>query len=323
MLQSMVDRRRSMQLIVILLSTVAILTFLSGAIVFFGASKGDKIRSAWFFLAAIFATIWMASISIFLTAGQDMVELIDWHVKWTFASAIVIDAAFLSYIAWREKYGKALTYFFLIFGAVVDALIFAQPQLLYKEVILANTGNSVTMHIGPLYFAYIAFFSTIVPAVVVTLLRQLIKTKSNRRCGGDLTIMLAFAGSSTLILIFDLILPLFNNWSLIWIGPLALSTTIIAFYYTILRYRALNLASIWLKIFSYIVIVSSIAIVYMIIFSIIFAALFRGSTPSVEVIILNFIMIVIFLLLMPAMSELMLFIRSLISTPKNAKKEND
>jgi len=57
----------------------------------------------------------------------------------------------------------------------------------------------------------------------------------------------------------------------------------------------------------------------MIIFSIVFAALFRGSTPSTEVIVLNFIMILIFIALMPAMNGLMEFIRSLISSPKSNK----
>ena len=78
----------------------------------------------------------------------------------------------------------------------------------------------------------------------------------------------------------------------------------------------------WIKIFSYIVIIASIAIVYMVIFSAIFAALFRGSTPSTEVIILNFIMIMVFLLLMPAMTEVMNFVRSLISGKPAPKKKD-
>ena len=52
-----------MQLIIILLSTVSILTFLSGLITFFGAKRGDRVKSAWFFAAAFFAPIWMISIS--------------------------------------------------------------------------------------------------------------------------------------------------------------------------------------------------------------------------------------------------------------------
>lgn len=177
------------------------------------------------------------------------------------------------------------------------------------------------MNIGLLYCAYIGFFCAIVPAIIIALFRQYIKTHSARKKSGDLVIVGSFGISSTLVLVANLILPLFGNWSMIWLGPLALAVTIIAFYYTILRYHSLNLSSIWLKVFSYIVIITSIAIIYMVIFSIIFAALFRGSTPSAEVIILNFIMIVIFLLLMPAMGELLTFIRSLISNQNTQKKK--
>lgn len=310
-----------MQLIVILLTTVSILTFLSGAITFFGSSKKDRVRSAWFFLAAIFATVWMASISLFLTADASWYDVISWHVNWTFVSAILIDVAFLGYAAWSEKYGRIATMIFLVFGVIVGCTILLNPGALYSEVILANTGNQVTMNIGPLYISYIAFFSTIVPAIVAMFLKQFSRSRSERKRGGDIVSMASFGISSLIILVFNLILPLFNNWSLIWLGPLALSITIIAVYYTILRYRMLNLSSIWLKIFSYIVIIASIAIVYMIIFSVIFAALFRGSTPSIEVIILNFIMILIFLLLMPAMNQLINFIQVLIMGRKSDKKK--
>lgn len=312
-----------MQLIVILLTTVAVLTFLSGAIVFFGAKKKQRLHSAWFFLAAIFATVWMASISVFLLADPSWIDTIDWHVKWTFASAVLIDVFFLAYVAWDERHGRAIAGFFGLFGLIISLLIFLTPQLLYSGVVLERTGNSVIMNIGPLYFAYIAFFCMIVPAVVVTLLKQFIKTRSERKKGGDLIIMISFGISSTITLVANLILPLFGNWSAIWLGPLALSATIIAFYYTILRYRSLNLSSIWLKLFSYLVIIASIAIIYMIIFSIIFAALFRGSTPSTEVIILNFIMILVFIALMPAMNEFTRFIRTLISNQSKPRSHHE
>ena len=305
-----------MQLIVILLAVVSILTFLSGAIVFFGSSKHDRVRSLWYFAAALFATVWMASISIFMIAEPKAIDTIYWHVNWTFISAILLDAAFLGYAAWREKHGKALTLFFLAFGLIVSIVIAISPNSLYSSVTLQHTGNSVIMNIGPLYFTYIAFFATIVPAIVSVFFKQYLKTRSSRRRGSDIVTMSCFGASSLVVLIFNLILPLLGNWSLIWLGPLALSVTILAVYYTILRYQALNLSSVWLRILSYIVVIASVAIVYMIIFSVIFAALFRGSTPSIEVIILNFIMIVIFISLMPALNQFTNSVRSLISNQK-------
>ena len=225
--------------------------------------------------------------------------------------------AFLGYGAWSKKYGKITTILFLILGLVISGAILLNPSLLYSNVVLSTTGNSVIMNIGPLYFAYIAFFGLIVPVIIGVFFSQFLRARSRRKRSGDIVTMISFGASSTVVLIANLILPLLNNWNGIWLGPLALAVTILGVYYTILRYRILNLSSIWLRIFSYIIVFASIAIVYMIIFSAIFAGLFRGSTPSIEVITLNFIMILIFIALMPAINGLMESVKALIVGQKD------
>ncbi len=311
-----------MQLIAILLTTVSILTLLSGIAVFAGSKKADRARSAWFFLATIFATVWMVSISLFLTAAADWPnDIMTILVDLTYISAIFIDIALLGYIAWQYKYGKITTLAFLIAGIIFAGFFIKNPSLLYTDIVLTNAGNSLITNTGLFYFTYIAFFCALVPAVLITLLRQIIKSKSDRVKNGDIVLLVGFGISGTMSLIFNLILP-FWTWDYIWLGPLAISATIIAFYYTILRYRVLKLGSAWLRILSYIVVIASAAVIYMIVFYIVFLAMFRGSTPSIEVIALNFVMVLFFLLLMPAMSELTAFIRSLIHGEED-KKEND
>lgn len=309
-----------MQLVAILLITVSILTLLSGAAMFFGSTKGSRARSAWFFLATIFATMWMVSISLFLIATPEWKDNMSALVDLTYISAIFIDIALLGYIAWQYKAGKIVTIIFMILGCIFAGFLIHDPSLLYTEIKLSSAGNSLVTNIGLFYYLYIAFFCALVPAVIITLFYQIMKSRSSRIKGGDLVLLIGFAISGTMSLIFNLILPLWT-WNYIWLGPLAISTTIIAVYYTILRYRALNLTSRWLKGLSYIVIIASIAVLYMIVFYIIFAAMFRGSTPSVEVIVLNFIMVLFFLLLMPAMSELLSTIRALISGQNDKKEE--
>lgn len=301
-----------MQLIAILLVTVALLTLLSGIATFFGATRGDRAKSAWFFVATVFATIWMASIAVFLVADKKWGDL-TFSVNLTYISSIFIDIALLGYISWRQKYGKIITVLFLVAGIALSIVFASNHTLLYEDIIIANSGNSLVTNIGPFYFVYIAFFCLLVPTVITSLLIQIFgKRRSSRTRHSDLVLLIGFGISGTMSLIFNLIMPLWT-WNLVWLGPLAISTTIIAFYYSILRYHALNLSSRWLKLLSYIVIVASGAVIYMVIFYIIFAAMFRGSTPSVEVIMLNFIMILIVLLLIPAMSEINMFVRSLIS----------
>ncbi len=301
-----------MQLIAILLTTVSVLTLLSGVVVFFGSKKGERVRSFWFFVATIFATIWMVAISLFLVAKPEWESWIPICANLTYISAIYIDIALLGYICWRQKFGQPLAIIFLLLGSVITGFFLADPSQLYSSISLTNAGNSIVVNMGPLYFAYIAFFCMLVPTVILSLLYQVVKSTSSRIRGGNLVLLIGFAISGTMSLVFNLILP-FWTWNYIWAGPLAISATIIAFYYTILRYRALNIASWWLKVFSYIVMIASSAVVYMMIFAIVFFALFRGATPSTEVIILNFIMIMIVVALLPAASELSMFIRSLIS----------
>ena len=311
-----------MQLTIILLATVSILTILSGATVFFGAKKGDRLKSFWFFVATIFATIWMTSICLFLTTSPGQENAMVWHADWTYISAIFIDIALLAYISWHEKYGRWVTVFFLIFGLSLAGIFVLNPNLLYTEIILSPTGNGLVTNVGPFYFTYISFFLLLIPAVILTLIRQIASTKSPKKRGGDLVLLIGFVISGTMSLIFDLILP-FWRWDLVWVGPLAIATTIIAFYYSILRYRILNLSSIWLKVLSYVVIITMIAVIYMIIFALVFAMLFKGSTPSIEVVALNFIMIIIFLLLTPAINEATGFIRKLILEHNGKNKRGD
>ena len=217
-----------MQLIVILLAVVSILTLLSGAVVFFGATKGDRAKSAWFFVATIFATVWMLSISAFLIARPEWGEHVRWHVNWTYISSIFIDVALLGYISWKLKYGKLTTCVFLLMGTILSAIFVMNPELLYSEIILTNAGNSLVTNIGPFYFIFIAFFCLLVPTVMITLLKQVLKTSSNRTRGSDLVLLIGFGISGTMSLIFNLSLPLWR-WDLVWLGPLAVSTTILAF----------------------------------------------------------------------------------------------
>ena len=112
--------------------------------------------------------------------------------------------------------------------------------------------------------------------------------------------------------VFDLILPLWVRYDLIWVGPLSVSITVIAFFYTALKYRIISIATRWLHVMAYVVIVSAGAAIYMVIFYIIFTALFKIPNPSTSILVLNFIMIVIVLLLLPVIQEIGASIRSLI-----------
>ena len=131
-----------MQLIAILLITVSILTLLSGIAAFFGATKGDRARSAWFLGATIFATIWMVSISLFLIGDSEWKGM-PLIVNLTYVSAIFIDIALLGYINWRKMAGKITALVFLTAGILFALVFMHNPGLLYTDIVLTSAGNSL------------------------------------------------------------------------------------------------------------------------------------------------------------------------------------
>lgn len=111
--------------------------------------------------------------------------------------------------------------------------------------------------------------------------------------------------------IFCILLPL-SGFSNAWMIEVTLiEIFVITYYIASLYFRVLQIRNFLQKVTAYIILMSLIAIVYMVIFYLIYHLLFKIADPPAEVFVLNFIMIVIVLLLVPAIWELFSFLRSL------------
>ena len=305
-----------MQLVHVLLIIVSILTILSGVSLLLGSAKSERPRSAWFLIAAVGAAVWGVSISLFLSLGADAtsVKVAPWLVKGIYSGAILMDVALLGYISWRYKIGKALTSIFLVTGAILLALFFYDPSVLYSSINLVNSGNSITIDFNhAFYIAYSLYFCAITPVFCGFLIHQIRHSRNKRTRSGYLWFLVGLIIAGGLSLIFDIILPP-TRYELIWIGPMTISLAILCFYYAILRFRIISLSTHWLRIMSYISIIGTAVIVYLLVFHLVFSALFKIANPSFQVILLNFIMVAIVLLLTPAISELNSMTKSLIFT---------
>ncbi|MBR0488344.1 hypothetical protein IJJ39_01560 [Candidatus Saccharibacteria bacterium] len=306
-----------MNLINVLVIAISGLTILSALALVFGSSKSERLRSLWFLAAAIGEVMWSVSIAGFLSLGTGDFDYVvaPWLIKGIYVGAIIMDSTILGYVSWKYRFGKVLTTLFLVAGAVLITIFLYDPSVLYSSFTLSGSGNIVhyitPMEGGWFFGAYIVYFCTIVPAFCLATIYRIRKATDRDIKKGYLFFMIGLAVAGFLSLIFDLI-GAAERYDLIWVGPLAIGLTMLGFYYAVLRYRMINLATGWLKVLSTIVIVSSAVIVYLLIFHLIFSALFRISSPSFQVILLNFIMIAIVLLLTPAISEIWAMIKSLI-----------
>ena len=307
-----------MNFIFILVIAVAVLTVLSAVALVFGSSKSEKGRSLWFLMAAVGSAIWGLSISVFLSLHDTEASrnIAPWLVKGIYAGAVIMDVALLGYIAWKYRTGKLLTTLFGIIGVVLMAIFFYDPSVLYSAIDLTGGSPRVVINLSHwFYMAYALFFCTITPAFLAFLICQIkaARNKNIKKGYFFFLIGLLFAGGMSLV--FDIILPPMR-YDLIWVGPMTIGLVILGFYYAILRFKMITLATGWLKAMSYIVVVCSAFAVYLIIFHLVFAALFRVASPSYQVILLNFIMVTIVLCLTPAIAELNAMTRAFIFTKK-------
>lgn len=305
-----------MQLTTLLLVIVAILTALSGIAVISGAHKGDRVQAFLFFFTTMAALAWAIGIGIFLSLPADAsMELAHAAVMMMYVGAPIMCWGLMAYTCHKYTPGKVAMVILGGVCAVFVSMILIDPGYLYSSIELNNiSGNIVHLHQNAFYILYGAYHFLAVFLYMVGLWYAAHSAKSDRVKLANIMVLIGFSITGVLALVFDFILPYFGKYDTIWVGILAMSIAWIFHYYAILRYRLLDLSSPWLKGFSRIIVMSLAAITYLVIFFVIFAALFKVPTPSVQVVILNILMIVAVMLLFPALNELSTFIGSLAST---------
>ena len=305
-----------MQLTTLLLIIVAILTVLSGIAVISGAHKGDRLQAFLFFLTTMAALVWAVGIGIFLSLPVDASpEIAHVAINMTYIGAPVMCWGLMAYTCHKYTAGKIGMVILGALCVVFASIIIANPDALYSSYELNNiTGNIVHVRQDAFYILYGVYHFIAVGLYMIGLGYAAYSAKSARVRRANLMVLIGFTITGILALIFDFILPYFGKYDTIWVGVFAMSIAWIFHYYAILRYRLLDLSSPWLKSFSHVIVMTLAAIAYLIIFFIIFGALFKVPTPSIQVIILNTLMIIAVMLLFPALNELSTFIESLSST---------
>ena len=300
-----------MSLISILLVTVAILSFSFGLLTFIGASKADRMRSAWFCFATFGAAIWSVSIAVFLALSSPETDA-TWWIYGIYIPPMFMMVGMLGYSSWRRKGGKVLTILDFLFMAILAALMMYDKSLLYSSYTIAYSGNTVALVGGAFYIIYMAFYFVSDTAFLLYSLYTVKHTRNKSVRNGNLMLMIGFAITGVFTLVTDLFMPLFGVYSWIWVGPLFISVTIAVYFYAVLKYHMISVASRWLQIATYAVVGLAGVAIYMVLFYIIFTTLFKIPNPSASVLVLNFLMIVIVLLLMPVVREVSAVLRSMI-----------
>lgn len=302
-----------MSLISILLIATAVLTVSSGLISLIGSSRVDRGRAAWLLASNVGAVIWALSIGIYLALPVTAEEIAPTVIMGIYTGAMLMSTALLGHMAWQYRWGKFAALFFIAWAVVLAVLILNDTSILYTSFELSNAGNTVHLVNGWYYWIYTIFFVLNISSFLVATYYHALKAASKRAKEGDYILLGGLTISGALSAVFDLILPIMGRYDLIWVGPLSVSISMLAYFYAILKYRIVSVSARWLRVMAYMVIMSAGAAIYMILFYLIFTALFKIPNPSTSILVLNFLMIIIVLLLMPVINEVKASIGSLIS----------
>ncbi|MBQ2637563.1 hypothetical protein IJG10_00345, partial [Candidatus Saccharibacteria bacterium] len=229
--------------------------------------------------------------------------------------AMFMDICLMVYCGYPFKLVRGFGVIMAMFAALMSGLLIYDPSILYSSFTLSHEGNSVALNLNWFYMVYAIFYFIITGVIMLSLFLRIRKTRNKNVRAGLITLGLGILITGTFMLTFDVVLPIWN-YDLIWIGVMTFTITMVGHYYSILKYRLIQLSGRWLKALSYAIILITAGAIYMLLFYIIFTALFKVSSPSPEIFVLNFLMIAIVLLLLPAMNELSSFVRSLISSER-------
>lgn len=304
-----------MQLVETLLITVATLALLSSISLICGSSKKERPSVAKFAVAVLGAAVWTLSIAVFLILSPGQEQLAQVMVFSIIAGVTLCEASLLMYAGWKYKNGKLLSIIYAIVGAALVAILALQPDVFYTAINLDREYTQVVVNKGWYYAALIVYYFSLNLLLSAFLLKRIGETT---RRGLKTGLKVFYAGLSIggiLALIFNLVLITQHpEWT--WIGPIGVIASVLSYYYSAVRFKMIDLSSRWMKILSMVVLVTMGIALYMLLFYIVFAVLFRASTPSIPVLALNITMALVLLLAMPAVGESISFMKTLIYTDR-------
>jgi hypothetical protein len=294
---------------------VVALTAIVGAAVF-TSNRNQKGRwSAISLSVAIFGSaLWVLFVQLFRSSVD--VGLAEAHLLAFTVAALLIPLGCLLYgvsLLKHKLLSVGVSIVATLVSAVVGCLILLNVDMFRADIIMQADGNYATLTDSPVTAAYFSLIGIFFLASFITIFVAALKSKDAtfRRgiyyLGGGLVLSSLLSGTTSIIL------PIIGYSTLFWVGPLSVSITMLFTYFITLRFKLFINSSRLLRTLTYLVIVAAMSIIYTFLFYVIFTLLFRGASPSDEILVFHFLMIVVVILLLPVISHLTESIKKIIA----------
>ena len=244
---------------------VAVGVFISGALsIILGLFALPQVKrvaaSRFFFLTTLGTALWSFGISIFIsTKSQDVLVTVA-AVYYIAAALIALAAILLGFTLYAKRSPSriALLLVSLPFIALSIFLVI-DPHILITNPTI-STSNSVEL-IPSTYVIYMVYFSVYYLAGLSFMLAAYWKaTASGRERLGYLFWAYLVAGSVGMW--FNLLLPGFGNYQLIWAGPLGLLLFVPIVYIAIIRHGLFDIRLVLSRTVTYALLLAALTLIY-------------------------------------------------------------
>ncbi len=259
----------------ILLIIVALANFLIGAMVFGRRYKHPLHQS--FLLMTIGVGFWSLAIAFYLITPDDGRAL--FYANLYYVSALVIAVSLFSF-AYSLRSNNTTAVSGPVIAALFVPFIYGIASIFNPNILLTINHHPFDISLNPLIYAlYSLTFCFLFGFAAYLLVRQSMKA-SGRRRNQLIVVCLGVLGAGAFGILFNLILPAFDNYNFIWVGPLFSIVFLISTSFAVVRYRLFDLRLALARALAYLITLFWVIIIYALALFLVGLTLFGQSTVS-------------------------------------------
>lgn len=212
---------------------------------------------------AVSAAIWSFGILVFLLAKNADSMTGAAMMYYIAAVLIAFSALLIGYCLWRRRVPSDRLMTVIAFPPVVIALCIALfPQFLLTEVDIADENSAV---LSPLFYGIYVVYFAVYYLIALTLLYCAQRRASAKWKMSYRYVFIAYLIGGLIGMWFNLILPAFGNYSLIWVGPLALFPFLAIAYVGVVHYKLFDIRFVVSRAVTYGLTLGALALIYILV----------------------------------------------------------
>ncbi len=252
----------------------AVVSFVLGSIVL---SQQPRVAAARYFFATMVAcALWGLGIAAFLAASEERYLQLAAVLYYIAAASIATWTLLFSLTFARDTpLPRYISVAALMPFLVIASALVISPSVMLTSFEISSAGNTADLQPWSYAIYTIYFFSYYATALVILLVRSGRAVASLRK--HFLYILLAYTSAGVIGMLFNLFLPAYGNYQLIWAGPLGMLVFVPIVFLAIARHGLFDIGFAVVRTIAYSATLATLAGIYYLVAYVASSTLLRGE----------------------------------------------